>query len=76
MSEVAYSELTKEDSKLETEMFVGRIFFSDKRKKMIMNKIFTKQNKLLNLILDLLMILDKTQTPREYFFTYQRIDVS
>ena len=76
MSEVAYSELTKEDSKLETEMFVGRIFFSDKRKKMIMNKIFTKQNKLLNLILDLLMILDKTQTPREYFFTYQRRDVS
>ena len=58
-------------------MFVGRIVFSDKRKK-IMNTIETKQNKqnkTLNLILDLVMFLDKTQTLREYFLHLSKIDV-
>ena len=45
-----------------------------KKRSLATNKENHEQNKTTkqNLILDLLMVLDKTQTLRYYFFTYQR----
>ena len=55
---VAYSELTERILLFSKQWFVGRKVFSDEQKKNHEQNKTTKQN----LILDLLMVLDKTQT--------------